>query len=325
MRYVHSDEPGISRRKAGRGWVYFDPRGKRITDRREIDRLNAIALPPAYRDAWYSPFADAHLLATGRDSRGRKQYRYNPEFRQRKDDRKFANCLRFGQALPALRKRVAQDLRGRRASEARAIAALVRLLDCAHIRIGNEDYTRSNGSYGASTLTKRHVRRDGRNLRIFYRGKGGKEHDVELDDPALRRFVRDMQDLPGQRLFQFVDDDGAVRTIGSAEVNAYIRAAMGDAFSAKDFRTWSASVAALAALAEAPAGVSVTTMAEISAAQLGNTAAVARKAYIHPRLIAMAGGGARRPVELPRSGKWLSSAERGLLKLLASRRGALSR
>ena len=321
MHYVHADQPGISRKALKRGWAYYDEHGNRITEREEIDRLNAIALPPAYRDAWFSPSPDAHLLATGRDARGRKQYRYHPQYRSRKERQKYANCLCFGQALPALRKRVAKDLRQRKLTMERAVAALVRLLDCGHIRIGNEHYAKSNGSYGACTLLMRHVDHRGAGLRIRYRGKGGKEQELEIDDRSLARFVRDMQDLPGQRLFQFLDPDGNLQTVGSADVNDYIRAAMGDAFTAKDFRTWGASVAAFEALVDTDGELSPQAIAEIVAGCLGNTPIIARKSYIHPKLLEFAGkpptASRKRKLRLLRATRWLSPAERGLLKFLS--------
>ena len=321
LHYAHCDQPGISRKRLARGWAYCDATGKRITDRAEIDRLNAIALPPAYRDAWFAPSPDAHILATGMDARGRKQYRYHPQFRARKEAEKYRHCRAFGEKLPALRQRVASDLRGRAPTAARAIAAVVRLLDKAQARVGNAAYARDNGSFGATTLLGRHARTEGGTLRLRYKAKSGREREVVLSDASLARFVRQMQDLPGQRLFQYLDAGGEPHPISSDDVNAYIRETMGDDFTAKHFRTWGASVAAFAALAEAEldAPLPLTVMTELVAAQLGNTPAIARKSYIHPLLIDIAQNRQvqwRQRLKLPRATRWLSAMERGLLREL---------
>lgn len=319
LHYAHCDQPGISRQALPRGWAYFDAAGKRITDRAEIDRLNAIALPPAYRDAWFSPSPDAHILATGVDARGRKQYRYHPQFRARKEAEKYRNCRAFGERLPALRQRVEKDLRGRTPTAERAIAAVVRLLDKAQARIGNAAYARDNGSFGATTLLGRHARIEGGKVRLRYRAKSGREREVALSDASLARFVRQMQDLPGQRLFQYLDADGVPHPITSDDVNAYIRETMGEDFTAKHFRTWGASVAAFTTLAEAETPLPLGMMTEMVAAQLGNTPAIARKSYIHPLLIDIAQNRQlkwRKRLKLPRATRWLSAMERGLLREL---------
>ncbi|MCB2079766.1 MAG: DNA topoisomerase IB, partial [Novosphingobium sp.] len=240
--------PGIARRRAGRGWCYFDADGERITERAEIDRLNAIALPPAYTDAWYCPSANGHLLATGVDARGRKQYRYHPDFRLSRECVKYDALLRFGEALPRVRQRVADDLAGRGLTRERAIACIVRLLDTAALRVGNETYAKRNRSFGATTLRKRHADFSGSLLQLRFRAKSGKFREVQLKDRSLSRFVRLMQDLPGQHLFQFLDDAGEACPVGSCEVNAYLRETMGEGFSAKHFRTWSASAIGFEAL-----------------------------------------------------------------------------
>lgn len=319
LHYAYCDQPGISRRALARGWAYFDAAGQRITDRAEIDRLNAIALPPAYRDAWFSPSPDAHILATGVDARGRKQYRYHPQFRARKESEKYRNCRAFGERLPALRRRVARDLRGRMPTAGRAIAAVVRLLDKAHARVGNDAYARDNGSFGATTLLGRHARTQGGAVRLRYKAKSGREREVALSDASLARFVRQMQDLPGQRLFQYLDGEGQPHPITSDDANAYIRESMGDDFTARHFRTWGASVAAFEAMVEAEAPLPLGALTEMVAQRLGNTPAIARKSYIHPLLIDIAQNRQvrwRKRLKLPRETRWLSAAERGLLREL---------
>lgn len=318
LHYANCNQPGISRKKLAQGWAYFFADGRRVTDRTEIDRLNAIALPPAYEDGWFSQSPDAHILATGIDARGRKQYRYHPQFRARKDAEKYRNCRAFGEKLPVLRKRVAKDLRGRRPTAQRAIAAVVRLLDRAQARIGNDAYARDNGSFGATTLLGRHAQAQGRTVRLRYKAKSGREREVSLSDASLARFVRQMQDLPGQRLFQYLDADGLAHPVGSEDVNAYIHQVMDNDFTAKDFRTWSASAAAFEAMAEAEIGAPLP-LGELTdrvALLLGNTPAMARKSYIHPMIIDIARNRQiqwRTRLKLPRATRWLSAMERGLL------------
>ena len=279
--------PGITRQKKGLGWAYFDPDGKRITDRDEIDRLNKIALPPAYVDAWYCPHPDGHLQATGVDARGRKQYRYHDDFRARRDKSKFGTMIEFGTALPKIRKRVETDLNKRSLGRDTVLAAVVRLLDTQHIRIGNEQYAKSNKSFGATTLRNRHLVKDGNKLRMKFTGKHGIVHEVAVTDANLKRIVAKCQDLPGQNLFQYVGEDGEPHAITSADVNAYIRDASGGEFTAKSFRTWGASVIAFEQMLGKEDGerLSVKTMVEPVAEALGNTVAMSRKAYVHPRLI----------------------------------------
>ena len=245
LEYVDDHGPGITRKKAGTGWAYFDPDGKRIVDRAEIDRLNAIALPPAYTDAWFCPKDCGHLLATGIDARGRKQYRYNPEFRTRQEADKFDGCAAFGRLLPKVRKRVAGDLAKRSLTRDRAVASVIRLLDLGAIRVGNESYARANRSFGATTLRRRHARVSGGKLRMRFMAKSGQLREATISDRSLARFVRQVQDLPGQHLFQYLDEGGTAHPVGSADVNQYLCEAMGEHFTAKNFRTWHASVLAL--------------------------------------------------------------------------------
>jgi DNA topoisomerase-1 len=322
-RIVYSDdsEPGIARRKVRHGWGYWDAHGKRITDRAEIDRLNAIGLPPAYTDAWFCPDPAGHIQAVGWDDRGRKQYRYHPDFREAREAEKYELCAEFGRRLPKLRKRVAADLRHRKMDKDRAIAAVVRLLDLGFVRVGSECYVKSNRSYGATTLRKRHADLDGRVLKLRYKAKSGKVRTLTIADGSLIRFVRNCQDLPGQHLFGWVDDEGEAHPVSSTDVNDYIHDAMGEAFTAKHFRTWGASALAFEALATADHDISLKTMIEPVTAALGNTPAIARKSYVHPRLIDLAKSGQaafRAGLALPRTTTYLTRIERGLIAFLES-------
>ena len=316
--YVDDDLPGITRRKAGRGWAYFDAEGARIADRAEIDRLNAVALPPAYRDAWFCPADNGHILATGVDARGRKQYRYHPDFRARREGEKFDLCAAFGHLLPLIRRRVEQDLAGSRLTREHAVASVVRLLDLGAIRIGNEAYAKANKSFGATTLRRRHARVKGGTLRLRFKAKSGIEREMTVTDRRLVHFVRRMQDLPGQHLFQYLDDEGAVHQVGSGEVNAYLRDTMGEDFTAKHFRTWHASALAFGLLAAADDVLTIRALMEEVAQRLGNTPAIARKSYVHPAVVALVERQQkwRAGLRLPRRTKWLSREERGLLALL---------
>jgi DNA topoisomerase-1 len=317
LHFADIDAPGIARRLLRGHWAYFRPDGKRITDRDEIDRLNAIALPPAYTDAWFAADPRAHILATGIDARGRKQYRYHPGFREDRDSRKFANCAEFGRRLARLRERVEQDLAKRSLSAERAVASIVKLLDCSHIRVGNEAYAQANGSFGATTLRGRHVRLERDRLTLCFKAKSGKTCRISVRDRGLVRFVKQVQDLPGQHLFQYLDHEGQPHPVSSTEVNAYIREATGGEFTAKDFRTWAASVLAFECLArEKCCGLGA--MLEHVADGLGNTPAIARKSYIHPALIELARSGEGREDlgKLPRATRWLSPHERGLIQFL---------
>lgn len=317
--YCDDSAPGITRRKTGRAWAYYDPNGQRITDRDEIDRLNATALPPAYVNAWFCPRPNGHIQAIGWDEKGRKQYRYHPDFREAQEAAKYDRCVEFGAALPRLRKQVAIDLRKRSMSRARAVAAVVRLLDQTHIRIGNEAYAKSNKSFGVTTLRKRHARVKGATVRLRFRGKGGVERECALTDRALARFVRACQDLGEQHLFAWVYSDGIAHPVTSSDVNAYIRAATGEDFTAKHFRTWGASVVAFEALAGAERDLSLKSMLEPVTRQLGNTPAIARKSYVHPALIGLARNGQaafRKALRMPRKTRHLSRIERGLIAFL---------
>lgn len=322
LTFVDDSQPGISRQRKGRAWAYFDPQGKRITDREEIDRLNAIALPPAYTNAWFCTKANGHLLATGIDARGRKQYRYHPEFRSQRDCAKFDGLAQFGCLLPLVRKRVAMDVAKRGLTRDRAVACVVRLLDSTAIRVGNEAYARSNKSFGATTLRMRHAALAGQTLKLRFRAKSGKQVETRLTDRSIARFVRAMQDLPGQHLFQFLNVEGAPCPVDSGDVNDYLKATMGEDFTAKHFRTWTATVAGFELIAESKGPISMKALLEHVSGQLGNTPAIARKSYIHPAILALAGDGKaqdafRDDLRLPRRTRWLSRHERALIDFLA--------
>ena len=321
-RLIYCDDslPGLTRRKAGRGWAYFDAAGDRVTSRDEIDRLNRIALPPAYADAWFCPAENGHLLATGIDAKGRKQYRYHPDFRAHKEGEKFDSTARFGRLLPLVRKRVEDDLRSPRLSQERAVASIVRLLDTGGIRVGNETYAKANKSFGATTLQMRHADVSGHVLKLRFKAKSGKLCEMKLTDRSLARFVKRMQDLPGQHLFQYLDEAGEAKPVGSAQVNDYLRETMGEDFTAKNFRTWHASAIGLQTLAEAEGTLPVKVLAEQVSERLGNTPAIARKSYIHPAVIALVDRQIewRETLRLPRATQWLSRYERALIDLLES-------
>jgi len=319
--YVDDQESGVTRFKVRHGWGYRDADGKRITDRDEIDRLNAIGLPPAYRDAWFCPDPEGHIQATGYDERGRKQYRYHTGFREAQEAAKYDRCSQFGDLLPKLRARVEADLRRPGLCKDKAVAAVVRLLDLGQIRVGNEEYAATNKSFGATTLRKRHARVRGQTLRLQFRAKSGKMRVMTVTDGSLSRFVKRCQDLPGQHLFRWVDTEGESHPVSSTDVNAYIREAMGEDFTAKHFRTWGASVIAFEALAAAKGHVGLRTMLEPVTEALGNTPAIARKSYVHPCLVELskdrdAQAEFRAALRLPRATRYLSRAERGLLALL---------
>jgi DNA topoisomerase-1 len=324
LRHSSDTEPGISRKRIGRYWAYFDSDGKRITDRDEIDRLNAIGLPPAYEKAWFCADSDGHLQATGVDARGRKQYRYHAQFRAKRDSAKYEGLREFGKALPRLRRRVEQDLKRRKLERETVLAAVVRLLDTEHIRIGNEQYVRENKSFGATTLRTRHLRRKGQGLMMRFTGKHGIVHEVKITDSNLKRICKRCQELPGQMLFQYVNGDGEPRPITSGDVNDYIKEATGGEFTAKHFRTWSASVIAFDQLLKKAehSRISVKTVVEPVAEALGNTPAISRKSYVHPKLLESIKTDSRDPLggmERPKGRKRLSSAEVGLLAFLGKR------
>jgi DNA topoisomerase-1 len=327
LRHSSDSEPGYTRRRQGRYWQYFDEQGERVTDRDEIERLNAVALPPAYEKAWFCKDANGHLQATGVDARGRKQYRYHADFRARRDKKKYTGTLEFGAALPKLRRTVAADLKKPPLSRDAVLAAVVRLLETDYLRVGIEQDAKENNSYGATTKRSRHVKRRGNKLMMRFTGKHGIVHEVPITDAKLKRVVAKCDDLPGQHLFQYLNEEGEACPVTSADVNEYIREASGGDFTAKNFRTWGASVIAfdqmLTALEHEKAKISLKTVLEPVAEALGNTPAISRKSYVHPKLIDAARERPRDPLggmERPRGRKWLSSAEVGLLDFLAGKR-----
>lgn len=322
LRHSSDSEPGYTRKRMGRNWAYFDAEGKRVTDRDEIDRLNAIALPPAYEHAWFCADPNGHLQATGVDARGRKQYRYHANFREKRESAKYDGLLEFGKSLPRLRRRVGRDLKRRSLTRDTVLAAVVRLLDTEHIRIGNEEYAKSNKSYGATTLRNRHLKRSGQGLMMRFTGKHGIAHEVKITGSNLKRICKRCQDLPGQMLFQYLNGDGEPKPVTSGDVNAYIKEATGGDFTAKHFRTWSASVIALEQMLKKAEDTRITikTVVEPVAEALGNTPAISRKSYVHPALLEALQKDPRDPlagVERPRGRTRLSSAEAGLLEFLA--------
>jgi len=289
LRYVDPADPGIRRVRRGRGFGYVDSKGKAVKDDKTLERIASIVIPPAWEDVWISPHANGHIQATGRDARGRLQYRYHPLWAQVRDATKYERTIAFARALPRLRRRVSRDMRQRGLPRSKVVAAAVRLLETALIRVGNEEYARENKSFGVTTLRGRHVRVTGSTVKLSFRGKSGKDHSVGLTDRRLARVVRACQDLPGQHLFQYIDDDGTTQKVDSDDVNEYIREVMGGEFSAKDFRTWSGTVLAVRALladeGDEPTNAALTTAVKVVASELGNTPAVCRKCYIHPQVI----------------------------------------
>ncbi|MEA2999929.1 MAG: topoisomerase [Sphingomonadales bacterium] len=320
LRYVDDSQPGITRKRRGRYWQYFHPDGRRVADREEIDRLNGVGMPPAYERCWFCPDANGHIQAVGYDSKGRKQYRYHPEFRARQEARKYERLAAFARALPKLRKKVEEDLKGGPTAPDTVLAAVVRLIDETRMRVGNEEYAKDNKSFGATTLRNRHARVKRGRLRISYAGKHGIRRTVTVTDRNLVRIARRTQDLPGQNLFEYVNEEGSVCPVTSGDVNAYVKAAMGEDFTAKDFRTWGASVIAFEAMLDKlreHGTVKLKSVIEPVAEALGNTPAISRKSYVHPALIEAAkDAGAIGDRTLPRATKHLSSAERGLIEFL---------
>lgn len=331
LRWVSDTEPGLRRERRGDAFIYLDAQGRELTDEKRLAQIRQLAIPPAYTDVWICRQPNGHLQATGRDARGRKQYRYHPDFRAHREDHKFERLLEFGQALPRIRRRVAEDLKAStRAGPSRTLvlATLVRLLDSTVMRVGNDEYARGNRSYGLTTLRRRHAGLSGTKLKLRFRGKHGVLHEVALDDPQVARVVRRCQQLPGQELFHYVGEDGETHAVGSGEVNDYLEAAAGARFTAKDFRTWHGSVRALELLrlaCQACEGAPklAPVIAEV-ARHLGNTPAVCRKAYVHPAVLALAEDGqdgaalCRRLGEAVRAHGGLTADEWRLLRFLKS-------
>jgi DNA topoisomerase-1 len=289
LRYVSDEKPGITRTGSAKSFRYIGPDGRVVRDAATLGRIKRLAIPPAWTKVWICPYPHGHIQATGRDDRGRKQYRYHPDWRTVRDETKYERMIAFGQALPKIRRRVQRDLSRPGLGREKVLATMVRLLETTLVRVGNEEYARANGSIGLSTMRDQHVKIEGSVMRFAFKGKSGKFHRIALRDPRLARIVRQAQDLPGQELFQYLDDDGEQRTVNSEDVNAYLRDIAGHEFSAKDFRTWAGTVLAALALREftafkskAEAKKNLVHAIERVAERLGNTPAVCRKCYIHP-------------------------------------------
>ena len=292
LRYVHDDRPGIRRDAVRDGFRYLDAHGAPVGDEATLKRIRSLAIPPAWTDVWICPQANGHLQATGRDARGRKQYRYHPKWREVRDEVKYERMINFGKALPQIRKEVDRALSLPGLPREKVLATIVYLLEATMMRIGNDEYARENKSYGLTTLRNRHVRIDGSDVEFRFRGKSGVYHDVTVHDRRLARIIQRTRDLPGQDLFQYLDEDGERHTVGSSDVNDYLRAITGEDYTAKDFRTWSGTVLAALALQEfesfdsdAQAKKNVVRAIESVAEKLGNTPSVCRKCYVHPAVL----------------------------------------
>ncbi|WP_407520947.1 DNA topoisomerase IB [Methylobacterium oryzisoli] len=292
LRYVSDEEPGYRRKRSGRGFRYLDASGKAVTDQAVLDRIRGLAIPPAYTDVWICRYANGHIQATGRDDKGRKQYRYHPDFREARESTKFVHMLDFAEALPALRRTVQEHMGRRGLPREKVLATLVHLLEATLIRVGNDDYARQNRSYGLTTLRDPHVQVEGADLKFRFKGKSGKVWQLSLRDRRVAKIVKACQDLPGQELFQYLDEEGVQRDVTSANVNAYLREISGRDITAKDFRTWSGTVLAALALrefeavdSEAAAKKNVRAAIERVAERLGNTPTICRKCYIHPEIL----------------------------------------
>jgi DNA topoisomerase-1 len=292
LRYVTDAAPGIRRKGFRGGFHYFDLHNRVVRDASRLARFKRLAIPPAWADVWICPLEDGHLQASGRDARGRKQYRYHPRWREVRDETKYAHMVAFAKALPRIRRRVSRDLRRSGLPREKVLAAVVRLLEVSLIRVGNEEYARDNASFGLTTMRDHHVDVAADRMRFQFRGKSGRAHRVEIEDRHLARIVRNCQSIPGQDLFQYIDDDGKPRDIGSGNVNDYLREVAGADFTAKDFRTWAGTVLAAIALREfekvdskAQVKKNIVQAIERVAKRLGNTPAVCRKCYVHPAVI----------------------------------------
>ncbi|MEO6191887.1 MAG: DNA topoisomerase IB [Thermoanaerobaculia bacterium] len=292
LRYVTDDEPGIRRQKRGKGFTFLDPQGKTVKDEKTLERIQKLAIPPAWTDVWICPRPNGHLQATGRDARGRKQYRYHANWREVRDETKFGRMIAFGDSLPKIRERIDRDMSQRGLGREKVLATVVKLLETTLIRVGNKEYVKQNNSFGLTTLRDQHVDVDGATLRFEFRGKSGKEHSVEVQDRRLARIVKQCRDVPGQKLFQYLDGNGERQSVSSEDVNAYLRETTGEDFSAKDFRTWGGTVLALSALlevgaceSEREANKAVVEAIKHVSGQLGNRPAICRKYYVHPVVI----------------------------------------
>lgn len=292
MRYVSDARPGIQRRRAGKGFRYRAPDGSLIHDVETLQRIRSLAIPPAWTDVWICPTPNGHLQATGRDAKGRKQYRYHPRWRTVRDETKYTRLIAFGEALPRIRARVHADLARHGLPREKVLATVVRLLETTFIRVGNEEYAKSNDSYGLTTMRNEHVAVSGGTIQFQFRGKSGIEHTIGINDRRVARIVKRCKELPGKELFQYIDDGGERQTIDSGDVNAYLEGITGEHFTAKDFRTWAGTVLAAIALrecgpfdGETQAKRNIVRAIERVAERLGNTPGVCRRCYVHPALL----------------------------------------
>lgn len=310
--YVRDRAAGIGRRRSGRGFSYRTSDGTLVRDRDTLRRIRQLAIPPAWEEVWICPRPDGHLQATGRDARRRKQYRYHPRWHEVRDETKYGRMLAFGAVLPRIRERVHQDLASPALSRAHILAGIVALLEATLIRVGNDEYARDNNSYGLTTMLARHVQVEGSQILFRFRGKSGKTHAVRLNNRRLARLVRRCRELPGQELFQYLDESGTPQAVSSSDVNAYLREIAGDEFTSKDFRTWAGTLGAAEAL---PAGEECGKPDELRAVELvskrlGNTVAIARKCYIHPAVLEAYRDPARRAAWFAALGKHAADTER---------------
>lgn len=332
LRYVSDTTPGISRSGPPDKFRYTRADGKAVRDAATLARIKALVIPPAWTDVWICPHADGHIQAVGRDEKGRKQYRYHARWREAQDEAKYDRMTAFGRALPKIRKAVDRDMSLHGLPRRKVLGAVVRLLETSLIRVGNDEYAKANASFGLTTLLDRHAKIEGGHIRFQFRGKSGVGHAIEVADRKLAKIVKSCQDLPGQELFQYEDDDGTVHDVGSADVNEYLREISGADFSAKDFRTWAGTVLAALALkefeafdSEAQAKRNVMAAVKSVAQKLGNTPAVCRKCYVHPRVIdtylngTMLDAMRRRTADAMKDLKHLDPEEAAVLALLRAR------
>jgi DNA topoisomerase-1 len=325
LRYVNDKGAGFTRKPLKKGFRYLDQNGKPIGDPRHLNRIKLLVIPPAWTNVWICPFANGHIQVTGRDQKGRKQYLYHEDWRKARDLNKYEKMIHFGQKLPALRKRIQSDLRKRGMPREKVLAAIVSVMDRTLIRVGNDEYAKTNKSYGLTTIRNGHVKVKGHSVIFRFKGKSGIEHDIEMSDPRIARIVRQCQELPGQELFAYVDDDGKVCDVTSNDVNAYLKETLAEDFTAKDFRTWGGSVRALRCFLNLGGCDEPLTKAMINGAYketakfLGNTVTVCKKYYIHPAVVenfeaGLLGKMKRSSGEPPKTG--LSPDEKLFLKLL---------
>jgi DNA topoisomerase I len=334
LRYSSDDRPGIARKRNGRGFRYVGPDGRNVRSAADLGRIRSLVIPPAWSQVWISSDPRGHLQATGRDARGRKQYRYHPKWRVVRDETKYGRLIEFAQVLPRIRRTTSEHLRRAGLPREKVLATVVQLLEKTLIRVGNDEYARSNRSYGLTTLRDGHVDVNGQRLRFTFRGKSGIEHEIDLSDRRLARIVKQCRDLPGYDLFQYLDELGERQTVGSGEVNAYLKEITGQDLTSKDFRTWAGTVLAAqvlrdfdAVVSDAEAKKNIVRAVEMVAKRLGNTRAVCRKCYIHPAILdayldgSMARTLAARARKLARAADRLTQPEAAVLSLLQRRLG----